>query len=333
MELYSFRAMNTDILMAADGRADDLASAFWTTQLFVEACERRFTRFSDESELSALNRSAGTWFPASPQLLEVVSLALTCHEQTAGLFDPSVLPDLQRAGYTRSMDLIRREGAVEPQEQGTPRQRVPLSEIDLRPETGLIRLPDGMSLDLGGIAKGWIAEQAAELLATYSPASAVDAGGDIFFVGLPEGELSWAVEIEDPRDALAPALIALEVGPGAVATSSVVKRAWMQGARQRHHLIDPRTGEPAATDWLSVTVLAPHAHLAEVFAKALLIAGPDEASQIAGGNEQIAYLAADAAGIAHDTLTVNQDTLTGTRKRGFFLSPFERHMVENFNAH
>ncbi len=98
MELYTFRAMNTDIQLAADGRADELASAFWTTQLFIEACERRFTRFSAESELSQLNRSAGTWFQASPQMLEMIALALACHEQTEGLFDPSILPDLQRAG-------------------------------------------------------------------------------------------------------------------------------------------------------------------------------------------------------------------------------------------
>ena len=126
----------------------------------------------------------------------------------------------------------------------------------MRLENGQVRLPQGTSLDLGGIAKGWIAEQAAGVLANYSPACAVDAGGDMFFLGLPEGEMSWAVEIEDPRDPLA-TLTTLEVGPGAVATSSVVKRAWHQGGERRHHLIDPRTGEPAATDWLSVTVVGP----------------------------------------------------------------------------
>ena len=331
MQLYSFRAMNTDILLAAEGRADDLASAFWTTQLFVEACERRFTRFSDDSELSALNRAAGSWFPASPQLLEVVSLALTCHEQTAGLFDPSVLPDLQRAGYTRSMDLLRGEDADEAPEPRTSRQRIPLSEIELRPEGGLIRLPKGMSFDLGGIAKGWIAEQAAGLLATYSLASAVDAGGDMFLAGLPEGQLSWSIEIEDPRDPLA-TLTTLELGPGAVATSSIVKRAWTQGGRQRHHLIDPRTGEPASTDWLSVTVVAPHAHLAEVFAKALLIAGPDEAGKIARGNEQIAYLAANADGVARNTLEITSAFLAHARERGSIHDRAERHLLERYDA-
>jgi thiamine biosynthesis lipoprotein len=297
MELYTFRAMNTDILLAADGCPSELADAFRTTRLFIDGCERRFTRFSSESELSALNRSAGSWFGASPQMMEVVSLAVACHTATSGLFDPTILPDLQRAGYTVSMDVIREKGAEPPASPLPHHARIPFTEVELEPESSQIRLPAGMSLDLGGIAKGWIAEQAAGVLANYSPACAVDAGGDMFFVGLPEGELSWKVEIEDPRDALG-TLTTLHLGPGATATSSVVKRAWDQEGRKQHHLIDPRTGEPAATEWLSVTAVAPHAHQAEVFAKALLIAGPAEAAQIARTEPGLGYLAADGDGIA-----------------------------------
>ena len=70
----------------------------------------------------------------------------------------------------------------------------------------------------------------------------------------------------------------------------------MQGETPRHHLIDPRTGEPAVTDWLSVTVIAPHADLAEVFAKALLIAGSQEANAVTQNVPEISYLAVDLEG-------------------------------------
>jgi thiamine biosynthesis lipoprotein len=80
-------------------------------------------------------------------------------------------------------------------------------------------------------------------------------------------------------------------------TSSVVKRKWKQGETPRHHLIDPRTHEPAETDWLSVTVIAPHADMAEVFAKALLIAGPQEAEMLAHNAPEISYLAVDHEGM------------------------------------
>jgi thiamine biosynthesis lipoprotein len=167
------------------------------------------------------------------------------------------------------------------------------SEMDLDEVRGMILLPPGMALDLGGIAKGWIAEQAAILLSDFSSACAVNAGGDMFLVGLPEGEPQWPVAIEDP---LQPEidLTTIKVDPGAVATSAVTKRVWKQGEKQRHHLIDPRTGEPAQTDWLSVTVIAPHAYEAEVFAKALLIGGPQESEEIAcNGGTHFSFLAVD----------------------------------------
>ena len=117
----------------------------------------------------------------------------------------------------------------------------------------------------------------------------------MFMVGLPAGETAWQVELEDPRDP-AQALAILRVRPGAVATSSITKRRWQQGDRVRHHLIDPRSLQPAETDWLSVTVIAPHATTAEVFAKALLIAGSREAERIAAQRNDLAFIAVDRTG-------------------------------------
>ena len=117
----------------------------------------------------------------------------------------------------------------------------------------------------------------------------------MFTVGLPEGGASWQIDLEDPLNADR-SLTSLNIPPGALTTSSVAKRKWMQGETSRHHLIDPRTGEPAETDWLSVTVVAPHADMAEVFAKALLIAGPQEAESLAHNAPEISYLAVDREG-------------------------------------
>lgn len=307
METFAFRAMNSDILLAALGTPAHTSEGFEETQRFIQACENRFTRFSEESELSALNRSAGTPFQASPDLFAVVALAQHFFHQTRGLFDPSILPDLKRIGYDRNMDFLRADGPVPLFESLLVEEHPSFSEMDLDETRGMILLPPGMSLDLGGIAKGWIAEQAATLLSDFSSACAVNAGGDMFLVGLPEGETHWPVAIEDP---LQPEndLTTIQVDPGAVATSAVTKRVWKQGEKQRHHLIDPRTGEPARTEWLSVTVVAPHAYEAEVFAKALLIGGPQESEELSRrGATRFSYLAVD-----HDLkIWGNQNSLEG----------------------
>jgi len=293
MENFHFRAMNTEIDLAAEGHPAEIEPAFEQARQFIAASERRFTRFSDESELSQLNRSAGGWFQASPEMLEVVSLARDYVELTQGLFDPSILPDLRRIGYDRTMDLIRAEGVFS-LPSPISRQRTPFEGIVIRPDESLISLPTGMALDLGGIAKGWIAEQATHLLAKDFPVCAVNAGGDLYLTGLPSGEESWPIALDDPQNP-GQTLAVLNLPPGGVATSSITKRTWIQGEKQRHHLIDPRTGEPAETEWLSVTVIAAETALCEVFAKALLIAGP-RAAQALAQNAEIAFLATDREG-------------------------------------
>jgi FAD:protein FMN transferase len=293
METLRFRAMNTDILLAAEGQADRLAAGFEGARQFVLNSESRFTRFSASSELSELNRSAGKPFRASADLFTVVALARRYFHLTRGLFDPSILPDLKQAGYDRSMDVLRTQGAAPLFESLLSGQRSSFSEIELDESDRTILLPPGMEIDLGGIAKGWITEQAAAILSDVSRACVVDAGGDMFMVGYPDGLEQWPIVLEDP---LQPdtTLTSFRVDPGAVATSSITKRTWRQAGMSRHHIIDPRTGKPALSNWISVTVIAPHAHQAEVFAKALLIAGPQEAQEIARNSGiEFSYLAVD----------------------------------------
>jgi thiamine biosynthesis lipoprotein len=294
MEYRQFRAMNSDIVLAAEGEKSKLRAGFLETHDFIDHAEKLFTRFSDESELSQLNRNAGHWFSASDDLFEVVRLAANLHEQTHGLFDPGILDALRLAGYNRSMDELRTAG---PQPEIPSRQpaKPDFKAVKLDSSGKRIWLPKGTHIDLGGIAKGWIAEQAARLLSRYSTACAVSAGGDMVLIGIPEGNTTWPVGLEDPLDPSRD-LAVLKIGPGAIATSSTSKRRWIQGNQVQHHLIDPRTGKPAITDWLSVTVICPQAAIAEVYAKALLIAGPLGAASLDIAAHNIVFITVDKFG-------------------------------------
>jgi FAD:protein FMN transferase len=300
MEFCEFRAMNTTIQLAADADFAQVEKGFQAARDFIDASERRFTRFSDESELSGLNRAAGDWFRASPELIELVSMAQEYHNQTRGLFDPAILTDLRRLGYDKSMDEIRITGAnpgYETPREGflDGRERPVFQLVKIDPDEGRIWMPPEMQLDLGGIAKGWIAEKAATVLSKYSPTCAVNAGGDMFLIGLPAGHEAWEIGLEDPRHPDQD-LATLKIKPGALATSSITKRTWVQNNSLRHHLIDPRTGRPAETEWLSMTVIAPHAATAEVYAKALLIAGKQDIQSIANNSAEIIFIGVDQEG-------------------------------------
>lgn len=286
--------MNSDIVMAAEGDAANLTRGFERARRLIEAGEARFTRFSESSELSAMNRSSGQWVSASKDLYELLHEAYSCAVETGGLFDPSILDALENAGYDKSMDEIRARGAIQSGRTATT-ARSGFLRAEFDPASVAVRLPARVRVDLGGIAKGWLAERAAYVLAEHSTACAVSAGGDVFAVGLPGGESAWDVALEDPRDERE-TLAALRVGPGAVATSSVTKRRWQQDGHAMHHLIDPRSGLPTESAWLSVTVITPHATTAEVFAKSLLIAGPGEAEKLAARRNDVAFIAVDGEG-------------------------------------
>jgi thiamine biosynthesis lipoprotein len=295
MQTENFRAMNSDIVLVAEGELSQVEAGLVAAQNFVDASEKRFTRFSEHSELSALNRSAGNWFQASPDLFEVVREALIYFHKTDGLFDPSILPSLKNAGYVHSMDEIRRVESVPQPARHLQASVSTFASVELDETNSSICLPADLQIDLGGIAKGWIAERAAHLLSQYASACAVNAGGDMFLVGYPHGQDSWEVGLEDPRNPSEDISVLL-LQEGAVATSSVMKRAWKQGNISRHHLINPRTGEPAITSRLSVTVLAPHATKAETFAKAFLIADEEETQSLAEQNPELTALAVDKDG-------------------------------------
>lgn len=294
MEYFEFRAMNTDIVLAAEGNPSELNRAFVDAHDLFNTYEARLSRFIPTSELARLNQSNGAWFAASDDMYELVKLASDLSEASDGLFDIAVLEALENIGYDKTMDEIRTNGVTR-SAQTLRRPTFDFGSIEFDERKYAIRLLRGTRIDLGGIAKGYVAERVARKLDAVSDACAVSAGGDIYLLGLPSGESAWRISLEDPRD-IEQTLGILAVQCGAVATSSITRRTWHQGASARHHLIDPRSGLPAETDWLSVTAIAPRAADAEVFAKALLIAGAKDAERIAMRGGGIEFIAVDRAG-------------------------------------
>jgi thiamine biosynthesis lipoprotein len=143
-------------------------------------------------------------------------------------------------------------------------------------------------IDLGGIGKGWCVDAAAGLLKPDVADFLVNAGGDLVVSGDgPNGD-GWTAAIEDPTDA-ARTLAVLQLGTESCATSSTGRRQWIKGGEQAHHLIDPRTGRPAAGGLRSVTVIADTTMIAEVWSKALLIAGRDVIAQFCTQRDLAAY--------------------------------------------
>ncbi len=267
MQRLEFRAMGCQMLALVDSDSPEARDDLARVPAWFEEWERQLSRFREDSDLCQLNREPDRPVRVRAALWEVVRAALLAARWSGGLVTPTVLPALEAAGYDRSFELVP---AASPDRQ-LPSPVPDWRSIRCDPEGRTIRLPVGVRLDLGGIAKGWAADRAARRLAKRGPAL-VDAGGDIAVSGLRAGGERWPVAVDDPAQP-GQQLALLMLARGAVATSGRDYRRWRHGGVWAHHILDPRTGEPARTDVLSATVVAPTAVEAEVAAKAALILG------------------------------------------------------------
>ena len=270
---HQFRAMGTEVsLWLWHANESTAQQALCQIEQFFTQTEARLSRFKANSELSHLNRSAGKPFAASPLLFELVETALTWRKRTGGIFDPTVLQALLAHGYDRSFEEI-----VNQTEWNVSSERitsVARPQVKLNRAQQTITLPQDVGLNLGGIAKGWTVQQAGQKLGQFGPAL-VDAGGDIACIGLPPTGSAWLVGIDDPLQPNTD-LATLTLNNETVATSSQVRRRWQHQGQMVHHLIDPRTGAPAVTDLLSVTVIGPRLPETEIQAKVALILGVEK---------------------------------------------------------
>jgi thiamine biosynthesis lipoprotein len=264
LERSSFRSMGTDVALIAPAGSTHFETASAVVRAVFDREDRRFSRFRADSELSHVNARAGEWTSVSMEFAAVVNLAIVAWRETFGRFDPTVLDAVIAAGYDRDFDelLAGARGALRP---ARPCGRAGEVEVDV----DRLRIPDGVGLDLGGIAKGWTVDVAAEAaVASGLPWALVNAGGDLRIAGwAPPGGIDVGLEDPEVADALAGRLFLDE---GSIATSSVTRRAWGGGL---HHLIDPLTALPVNGPVLQATVWAPTCAEAEVRAKEALLEG------------------------------------------------------------
>lgn len=257
----TFHALGSTILIIADAMNDvelDLVSTWFATW------EQSLSRFLPTSELQVLNTAKTA--SVSPLLWAALHHALEVARRTAGLVTPTVLPALLAAGYTQSFDQ-----AFMPSTSSKLVNPTAWDAIHCEPSTRTIQLPMECEIDLGGTAKGWLVDQTLARL-SRSGSVLVDAGGDIGVSGPRSDGQAWPIEVSHPWPNQPPiALIALK--NGGIATSGRDYRRWPTANGWSHHLIDPRTSQPATTDVLSATVIGPDAASADWAAKVVLLLG------------------------------------------------------------
>lgn len=245
----------------------------------LEAIDAAASRFRDDSELSRVNRAGGARVAIGALLAEAVALGVRAAEITQGAVDPTLGECLIAAGYDRDWRELRAVPADAPLLPGDRlvmqrRRRSLWTEIELGLRPPSIRLPRGVTLDLGATAKALAADRAARAACAAGAEGALVAlGGDIATCGrAPED--GWLIRVtDDHRNGPEAPGQTLAIRSGGLATSSIVPRRWLHQGRAMHHIIDPRSGAPAVTRWRTVSVAAGTCADANIASTAALVLG------------------------------------------------------------
>jgi len=302
MNTHTFRAMGSKILIAMDTDEKTMEDAAFEAAGWFEEWEQTFSRFRITSELSEVNQHAGETIQVSSNFWHVLELALALEKTTDGLVTPTKLNALEEAGYAVSFEDIAEN--IDIFLGNTFVSADTLENLEMKATDNTIRMPVGMRLDLGGIVKGWAAQQAMIRLREAGPVL-VDAGGDIAISGPMRNGMPWAVGVDDPFQA-GQSLALMMLADCGIATSGKDYHRWMKADRWQHHIIDPRTDKPAETDVFTATVIARDVMDAEAWAKTALIlgsqAGADKLNQVEG----LAYLLVLEGGSILENARFNQ---------------------------
>lgn len=266
MYQYNFNSMSTMVQISINHElfANDLMPVY---KLFASV-EDKCSRFKSESELSLLNQQIGKEAEVSEELFTILNDALRFYEETDGVFNPGILSAIEYSGYTRSIEYIRGKELITPSFFASISTKIRPFQLNEAKKTVVLKT----GIDLGGIAKGWVIDQAAEILGKASYGF-INVGGDIRIFGSLPRHLK--IGIEDPFDP-STMISSIHASNGAIATSTSMKRRWQVDGKNKHHLINPFTGEPSNSGIVSSTVTAPTALEADVWAKVTLLLGEEQ---------------------------------------------------------
>jgi thiamine biosynthesis lipoprotein len=248
----------------------------------IENIDRLMSVYRSESEVSRLNRlKQGRMMAVSDELLEVIRRSIRISRLSLGAFDLSSAPLVELWGFGRKG---KREDLPSPEEIKESLSTVGYRKIIIdkrKKEIGFAQ--QGMKIDLGGIAKGYAVDKAIEILKKEKIDNAlIDAGGDLYCLGLNAKKIPWVIGIKDPRHSWR-VIRTLKLRDRACATSGDYENFFLKNGRRFSHLIDPRTGWPVQNGIISVTVLAPSCLEADALATAVFVLGERKGLKLIDG--------------------------------------------------
>lgn len=277
-------------------------TAYCSEELMAQAVERcnyfeeKFSRTLEGSDIWNVNNAGGKPVEVCEETAELVSRSLEYCEQSEGLFDITI-------GAVSSLwDFV--EG-VKPDDADVQKavKHVGYECVSVEGTTIMLSDPEAM-LDLGATAKGYIAEALYALFAEGGCLSAlINLGGDVYALGTKPDGSEWKVGIQDPNEPTGSSVVAVtEAADLSVVTSGLYERQFTASdGKTYYHILDPRTGYPAASDLVSSSVRCVSALTADAYATWMFVLGHDAALELLESTDELEGIVVDTEGVITQT--------------------------------
>lgn len=266
-------AMDTVMLLTVYG--DQAQQGLDQAEQTIQKLEKLWSATDEDSDIWALNHSQGDWVDLSPETEQVLSRSLELCALTDGALDLTAYSAVQAWGFPTGAYRVPDETELE-QLVGT----IDYTQVELDEQTGQARLSDGMSLDLGAVAKGRLGEVLSQDLKELGVTSALlELGGNIQTVGTKPDGSRWRVGIQDPNSQEGGYLAIVEVADQAVVTSGDYQRYFEQDGQTYCHIMDPATAAPADSGVDSVSIVGSDGTVCDALSTALFVMGEEKGAQ------------------------------------------------------
>ncbi|MBM7022368.1 FAD:protein FMN transferase [Treponema sp. Marseille-Q4523] len=239
--------------------------------------DETFSVTIDSSEISAINKAAGERsVSVSSDTAYVVRSALAFAELTGGAFDPTVGPLVKIWGINTDHARVPAQSEID--------AVLPLinwRDVSVADDNTVMLKRRGMALDLGGIVKGYAADELTKILGARKVRRAiVDLGGNIFVYGKKKDGSPWRVGIKDPKDPEGVPAIVLNVANSTIVTSGVYERFFTENGVRYHHILDAKTGYPASSGLLSSTIVCESSMAADALSTSVFVLGKESGMEL-----------------------------------------------------
>lgn len=269
--------------------------------------ENIFSKSIQGSDIYKINNANGASVEVSPETIELLSIALKYSQLTNGIVDPTIgivseLWDFHKQDDTHTSD--------NPNSPHTPPSDTAISEAINHINYNSIQitgnsvtlLDHDAQIDLGFIAKGYIADKIKEHLVTKGVSNAIiNLGGNVLTIGSKPDGPSYTIGIQEPFAQTGTAITTVSIKDKSVVTSGIYERYFYFGNELYHHILDTQTGYPVTTDLLGVSIISDSSTEGDALSTACLALGYEKSLELINSLDNIDALFITTDGTIHTT--------------------------------